>query len=133
ADQSDEVEQDGVGDACDDTDEDGIVDAVDNCPEVENADQADANENGVGDACDETGTGGAGGMSSGTGGRIDGTLGGSGCSCRIEESKRAGGEALWLVAAGVAALVARGRHRKPLKSGRSGSSPGRRSPRRAVG
>jgi hypothetical protein len=121
-----------VGDACDDTDEDGVVDSADNCPEIENPDQEDADENSVGDACDETGTGGAGGMSTGTG-TGGGTLGGSGCSCRIEDSKQAGSGALWVLVAGVAALTARVRRRRLGNNGRSGSSPGRRAPRRVVG
>ncbi len=35
-----------------DTDGDGIADEDDNCPNVANADQADANDNGIGDACE---------------------------------------------------------------------------------
>jgi len=37
-----------------DSDGDGVFDAEDNCPEIANADQADADDNGVGDVCDET-------------------------------------------------------------------------------
>jgi hypothetical protein len=36
----------------DDTDGDGVANASDNCPDVANADQADADGNGVGDACE---------------------------------------------------------------------------------
>lgn len=35
-----------------DGDGDGVFDAADNCPDVPNADQADADHNGVGDACE---------------------------------------------------------------------------------
>jgi cohesin domain-containing protein/thrombospondin type 3 repeat protein len=35
-----------------DRDCDGVADAADNCPDVANADQADANDDGVGDACE---------------------------------------------------------------------------------
>lgn len=36
-----------------DSDGDGVPDAEDNCPNVANADQADADEDGIGDACDD--------------------------------------------------------------------------------
>ncbi len=42
-----------MGDACQDTDADGVLDVDDNCPEVANADQADADDNDVGDACQQ--------------------------------------------------------------------------------
>ncbi len=35
-----------------DGDGDGVLDAIDNCPDVANADQADADGNGIGDACE---------------------------------------------------------------------------------
>jgi glucose/arabinose dehydrogenase len=38
-----------------DGDGDGILDRLDNCPDVRNADQADADDDGAGDACDEAG------------------------------------------------------------------------------
>jgi len=37
---------------CPDQDEDGICDVDDNCPEISNADQADADNDGIGDVCD---------------------------------------------------------------------------------
>ena len=56
-------EDDPQGDACDncpevpnadqaDADDDGVGDACDNCPAAANADQADSDHDGVGDACD---------------------------------------------------------------------------------
>lgn len=53
----DDIDADGVGDACDpqddrDADADGIPDVRDNCPAVANPDQDDRDGNGVGDACD---------------------------------------------------------------------------------
>jgi MYXO-CTERM domain-containing protein len=128
---------DDAGDACDDTDEDGIVDSVDNCPKDTNPEQEDRDGDELGDACDPTGMGGAGGGSTGTGGKIDGTLGGSGCSCRIEESRHAGSTALWVLVAGIAALAGRVRRRgaRNVHKGRSGRSLGRpaRGARRAAG
>jgi hypothetical protein len=51
-----DLDEDGVGDACDpdtpDRDGDGVVDASDNCPGVDNLDQADQDGDGVGDLCD---------------------------------------------------------------------------------
>jgi hypothetical protein len=35
-----------------DSDGDGVIDAIDNCPEIENADQADADDDGIGNVCD---------------------------------------------------------------------------------
>ncbi len=37
-----------------DADGDGVADADDNCPDVANADQADADNDGIGDLCDDT-------------------------------------------------------------------------------
>ncbi len=37
-----------------DSDEDGVADAIDNCPEVPNADQADADDDGIGNVCDDS-------------------------------------------------------------------------------
>ena len=55
-----DMDGDGIGDACDDddvepidTDEDGVPDVDDNCPEVANPGQLDADDDGVGDACEE--------------------------------------------------------------------------------
>ncbi len=51
----DDVDRDGVGDACDepgDADGDGVPDDVDNCPDVANPDQSDDDANGIGDACE---------------------------------------------------------------------------------
>jgi hypothetical protein len=36
-----------------DSDQDGIIDSLDNCPDVANADQADADNNKIGDACED--------------------------------------------------------------------------------
>jgi len=53
ADQADEHDHDGIGDACDpDNDNDGVLNSSDNCPMVSNADQADNDNDGIGDACD---------------------------------------------------------------------------------
>jgi hypothetical protein len=35
-----------------DSDGDGVIDEIDNCPEIENADQADADDDGIGNVCD---------------------------------------------------------------------------------
>ncbi|MBI5160227.1 MAG: thrombospondin type 3 repeat-containing protein, partial [Micrococcales bacterium] len=47
-----DVDADGVGDACQDRDGDGVLDVVDLCPEVADADQSDVDADGIGDACD---------------------------------------------------------------------------------
>ncbi len=47
-----DLDQDGIGDACDDDwDGDGVLNDVDNCPRDPNPDQADLDGDGVGDAC----------------------------------------------------------------------------------
>ncbi len=48
----DNLDGDALPDVCDDDiDGDGLANASDNCPEVDNADQADSDGDGVGDAC----------------------------------------------------------------------------------
>ncbi|HUF54308.1 MAG TPA: thrombospondin type 3 repeat-containing protein, partial [Dehalococcoidia bacterium] len=47
-----DIDADGLGDACDDSDGDGIFDANDNCVFVANVSQADLDGDGLGDACD---------------------------------------------------------------------------------
>jgi CSLREA domain-containing protein len=47
-----DLDNDGVGDACDDSDADGVLDRDDNCPFAANSNQADFDGDGVGDACD---------------------------------------------------------------------------------
>ncbi len=50
----DDVNGDGVGDACvGDFDGDGVPDSADNCPEDPNPDQADVDLDGIGDVCDD--------------------------------------------------------------------------------
>lgn len=55
ADQND-LDSDGIGDACDafpdDSDNDSVSNAIDNCPLVPNADQSDLDNDGIGDVCD---------------------------------------------------------------------------------
>lgn len=49
-----DLDGDGVGDACDDDrDGDGVPNEEDNCPDVANPDQEDSNGDGVGDACQD--------------------------------------------------------------------------------
>ena len=48
----DDIDQDGVGDACDDDiDGDQVTNVNDNCPMVSNGDQADDDNDGIGNAC----------------------------------------------------------------------------------
>ncbi len=50
----DDVDKDGLGDACDDNDadDDEIRDDQDNCPKIKNRDQNDSDSDGIGDVCD---------------------------------------------------------------------------------
>jgi len=49
----DDIDLDGLGDACDaDMDDDGVVNRRDNCPLVDNAAQVDGDRDGIGDDCD---------------------------------------------------------------------------------
>lgn len=48
-----DVDSNGVGDACDDFDKDGYVNVHDNCPLITNRDQRDTDGDKIGDACDE--------------------------------------------------------------------------------
>ena len=51
---SDDLDNDGIADACDDDlDGDGVDNAIDNCPTVANPNQADLDRNGIGDVCDQ--------------------------------------------------------------------------------
>ncbi len=50
----DDLDQDGIGDACDDDmDGDGIDNDQDNCPMFANPDQVDVDEDDIGDDCDD--------------------------------------------------------------------------------
>ncbi len=49
-----DVDGNGIGDACQDTDLDGVLDINDNCPLVANPGQEDVDGNGIGDACQDT-------------------------------------------------------------------------------
>ncbi len=48
-----DIDSNGVGDACDDFDRDGYVNVQDNCPLITNRDQRDTDADAIGDACDE--------------------------------------------------------------------------------
>jgi hypothetical protein len=48
-----DIDSNGVGDACDDFDRDGYVNVQDNCPLITNRDQRDTDADKIGDACDE--------------------------------------------------------------------------------
>ena len=52
ADQED-LDENGLGDACEDHDGDGVVDSKDNCPEHANRYQDDEDGDGIGDECDD--------------------------------------------------------------------------------
>lgn len=47
-----DMNNDGIGDACQDSDSDSFLDYVDNCPLVENSNQLDTDGDGFGDLCD---------------------------------------------------------------------------------
>ncbi len=47
-----DVNGNGIGDACEDSDGDGILDGLDNCPLIPNPNQADNDGDGRGDVCD---------------------------------------------------------------------------------
>jgi hypothetical protein len=47
-----DVNSNGLGDACEDSDGDGILDGLDNCPSISNASQADNDGDARGDPCD---------------------------------------------------------------------------------
>lgn len=48
-----DIDGNGVGDACDDFDRDGYVNIHDNCPLITNRDQRDTDGDKIGDVCDE--------------------------------------------------------------------------------
>lgn len=50
--QQEDINGDGIGNACSDDDEDGIIWHYDNCPQLSNSDQTDVNQNRVGDVCE---------------------------------------------------------------------------------
>lgn len=47
-----DLNDNGIGNACDDSDQDGTVDIIDNCPLFPNPDQMDWDGDQMGDACD---------------------------------------------------------------------------------
>lgn len=47
-----DLDGNGIGDACEDFDHDGIINTKDNCPDKPNVSQADADGDGIGDVCD---------------------------------------------------------------------------------
>ena len=49
----DDVDKNGLGDACDDFDRDGLLNSKDNCPNNPNFDQRDEDGDGMGDVCDK--------------------------------------------------------------------------------
>lgn len=48
----DDVDENGLGDACEDHDRDGIMNSEDNCPNEPNRRQSDVDGDGIGDVCD---------------------------------------------------------------------------------
>jgi len=48
-----DIDGNGIGDACQDVDGDEIIDLEDNCPDVANPGQEDIDGNGIGDACQD--------------------------------------------------------------------------------
>ena len=48
-----DVDSNGIGDACQDSDGDGVLDTDDNCPDDPNVGQTDLDSDGLGDICDD--------------------------------------------------------------------------------